>query len=460
MKDHEAEGYILSSCLEKEHCLEYCLAELQHVMFDNLNNGLIFRCYADIVKSGSIVNAHTLNSHVAFNNIQLPNDYLLDICRHPYCTRDYLPYYIDRLQEAYRKRVIHQCCSSALLEIKQSKSEVIIDELVDKVCGIDKRDKKKSRTIHEIIAECWGYPTIDEYLEAKVNAFKSGKPMFDGFRSGYKLLDQKIGCFMNGGLYLIGARTHTGKTTFSLSLLHNLLTAEKECNPLYFSMEMNDDEIAARMIAIEANVCHTKLKDGNLTEIDVRNIAYACKKIESQKNYYIENTCNPTISQVQSKIKRYVKYHGVNLIIIDYLTKIKGNGGYGSKHLEVDSVSKGLQSIALELNVPVICLAQLNRESTKRQNPRPTMTDFRESGSIEEDADCVILLHRPDLYNSQDKPGVTEVTIVKNRLMSRYGRIEYQLQYGKFQELQEVSQVIKEANESNSAQAFDDMLGF
>ena len=457
MNDHEAEFYILSSCLEKEDCLEYCLSELETKHFDDQNNMTIFKCFIDIVKSGAIVNPHTLHSHVSFNKIPLPNDFLLIVCRYPYCGIDHLPYYVERLHEAYRKRIVYSSCHSALSDLKDGESNKIIDNLVDKVCSVDKRDAKKSRTICEILKECWGYPSIDDYLEAKMEAFKSGKPMFDGFRSGYRFLDSKIGCFMNGGFYVVGARTHTGKTTLSLSLLHNIINSDQGANPLYFSMEMRDDEIAQRMICIEAGVDHTKFKDGNLTEQNMRDIAYACKKIESQNDYYIESSSNLSIAQVQSKIKKYVKHHGVNIVFVDYLTKIRAAGSYANKHLEVDAVSKGLQSIALELNVPIICLAQLNRSSAKRTDPRPTITDFRESGSIEEDADCVILMHRPDLYSDQ-KPGITEISIVKNRLMSQYGMIDYQLVNGKFKELGSVTEEIRKIAEEEESRAF--MKGF
>jgi replicative DNA helicase len=126
-----------------------------------------------------------------------------------------------------------------------------------------------------------------------------------------------------------------------------------------------------------------------------------------------------------ARAKRMKKSHDIEILFIDYLTLIKSDSRHATKHMQVDEVSKGLQSLAKALKIPVVCLAQLNRASTGKDGDVPTLTSFRESGSIEEDADGCLLIHRPDYYNPTAKPGYVELIIAKNRIMGTLKKIDY-----------------------------------
>ena len=246
-----------------------------------------------------------------------------------------------------------------------------------------------------------------DYIQHKQERRAAGHNTIEGHLSGYKLLDDCLEGFNKKHYIIIGARAGVGKTTFILNLMKRFM--ERNLKVGFFSLEMSADMIAEKFVCLCAGVDQKKLSRGNLSPDEFQEIVRASKNIED--SIYIDDQPNLFISQMSARAKRMVKSNGVQIIFIDYLSEVRGEGRFSNKQEEIQHVSKAIRAIAKNLNVPVICLAQLNRENEKGER-RPRKSDLRESGQIEADAYSILLLHKDD----QNRPGVIELHVVKNRL--------------------------------------------
>ena len=239
-----------------------------------------------------------------------------------------------------------------------------------------------------------------------------------GLKTGFVDLDKYTAGFQKGDLIIIGARPAMGKTTFAQNLAYNIAEINKKA-VLFFSMEMAKAEIIDRMIAPVAGVDAWDIRTGNITDDDFSKIGDALGDM-SDVPILIDDTSSMTILELRNKARRAAHDNDLGLIIVDYLQLIQGTDRYaGNRVQEVTEISRGLKTLARELEIPVIALAQLSRGVTGRDDPRPVLSDLRESGSIEQDADLVMFIHRPDYYN-QNKPdfvptNITELIMAKHR---------------------------------------------
>ncbi len=239
-----------------------------------------------------------------------------------------------------------------------------------------------------------------------------------GLKTGFRDLDKKTAGFQKGDLIIIGARPAMGKTTFAENLAYNAATINNR-GVLFFSMEMANAEIVDRMISDVSGVDNWKIRTGNVSDEDFGKIGDALGEMDSVP-LYLDDSSSMTILELRNKARRAAHDHDIGMIIVDYLQLLQGTDRYaGNRVQEVTEISRGLKQLARELEIPVIALAQLSRSVTGRDDPRPVLSDLRESGSIEQDADMVMFLHRPDYYrqNSDDfvPTNITELIIAKHR---------------------------------------------
>lgn len=240
-----------------------------------------------------------------------------------------------------------------------------------------------------------------------------------GLRTGFRDLDKKTAGFQKGDLIIIGARPAMGKTTFAQNLAYNVATRNGGKGVLFFSAEMGSEEIVDRMVSDISGVDNWKIRTGNVSDEDFAKIGDAMGAM-NEAPLYIDDTSAIPILELRNKARRAAHDHNIGLIIVDYLQLLQGSGLYaGNKVQEVAEISRNLKTLARELEVPVIALAQLSRNVTGRDDPRPVLSDLRDSGSIEQDADLVMFLHRPDYYkqNNDDfvPTNITELIIAKHR---------------------------------------------
>jgi replicative DNA helicase len=205
-----------------------------------------------------------------------------------------------------------------------------------------------------------------------------------------------------------------GKTAFVLNVAEHVAIKEGVTTAI-FSLEMSDVQLVNRMLSLESTVDADKIRRGNLDSGDWGKLIEGADSI-AKSHLIIDDTPNISISELRSKCRKYKLEHNLGLIIIDYLQLMSGNGKTESRQQEISDISRSLKALARELNVPVVTLSQLSRAVEQRPDHRPMLSDLRESGAIEQDADVVMFLYRDDYYNKDTEfPGVAEIIIAKQR---------------------------------------------
>ena len=273
------------------------------------------------------------------------------------------------------------------------------------------------------------YVAMDELLADafdRIEELHKNKGALRGLKTGFRDLDKKTAGFQKGDLIIIGARPAMGKTTFAQNLTYNIASMNKK-GVLFFSMEMAANEIVDRMISDVSGVDNWKMRTGNLTDDEFQRIGEALGEMD-ELPIYIDDTSSMTIMDLRNKARRAMHDKDIGIVIVDYLQLIQGSDRYkGNRVQEVTEISRGLKILARELEIPVVALAQLSRSVTGRDDPRPVLSDLRESGSIEQDADLVMFLHRPDYYRQNDdnyeETHITELLVAKHR-HGAVGKIE------------------------------------
>lgn len=252
----------------------------------------------------------------------------------------------------------------------------------------------------------------------RIEELHKNKGALRGLKTGFRDLDKKTAGLQKGDLVVIGARPAMGKTTFAQNLAYNAATINQK-GVLFFSMEMAKSEIVDRIVSDVSGVDNWRIRTGNLSDEDFTKIGDALAEMD-EVQLFLDDTSSMTILELRNKARRAAHDHNIGLIIVDYLQLLQGSDRYaGNRVQEVTEISRGLKTLARELEVPVIALAQLSRSVTGRDDPRPVLSDIRESGSIEQDADLVMFLHRPDYYRQNqddfEPTNITELIVAKHR---------------------------------------------
>ena len=234
-----------------------------------------------------------------------------------------------------------------------------------------------------------------------------------GVPTGFKELDDLTNGLHAGQMIVVAARPAMGKSTLALDFAR--ASAIKHNQPaIFFSLEMGKTEIAMRLLSAEGQIPLQKLRKGDLDSRDWTTLASTRGRINDAP-LYVDDSPNMTLVEIRAKCRRLKQRVGLRMIIIDYLQLMTSGKRVESRQQEVSEFSRALKLMAKELQVPVIALSQLNRGSEQRQDKRPMVSDLRESGSIEQDADMVILLHRDEVYDKQSRPGEADLIVAKHR---------------------------------------------
>jgi replicative DNA helicase len=235
-----------------------------------------------------------------------------------------------------------------------------------------------------------------------------------GIPTGFLELDKMTAGFQRNDLIIVAARPSVGKTAFALNIAQNVATKTDE-NVAIFSLEMGADQLVMRMLCAEGNIDAQRLRTGSLTPEDWGKLTMAMGSL-SNAGIYIDDTPGIRVSEIRAKCRRLKQESGLGMVLIDYLQLIQGSGRSDNRQQEVSEISRTLKELARELKVPVIALSQLSRGVEQRQDKRPMMSDIRESGSIEQDADIVAFLYRDDYYDKEsENKNIIEIIIAKQR---------------------------------------------
>jgi len=248
----------------------------------------------------------------------------------------------------------------------------------------------------------------------RLNEMHSNSDKLRGVPTGFRDLDKLLAGLQNSDLLIVAARPSMGKTTLVMNIAHHV--AAKEGIPVgFFSLEVSKEQLIDQLLAIESGIDSWKLRTGALDEDDFPRINEAMAEL-SEAPLYIDDSAMTNVMEMRTKARRLQAEHGLGLIIIDYLQLISGGArSQEGRQQEVSEISRGLKGLARELNVPVIALSQLSRAVESRNPPIPQLSDLRDSGSIEQDADVVAFIYRPWYYDKQADENTTEVLVKKHR---------------------------------------------
>ena len=313
---------------------------------------------------------------------------------------------IIREKSTLRKLIL---ASSEVIEKGYSESEDIqriIEFAESKIFSISQNRGMKSFTdIKEILIE------VFNQLEERARS----KGSITGLTTGYEDLDRMTSGMQKSDLILLAARPSMGKTALALNIAMNAV--KTGASVALFSLEMSKEQYVQRIISMESMVESTKLRTGNLDDDDWSRLISIMSNISDYK-IYIDDTPSITLFEVMSKCRRLKLEKGLDFIVIDYLQLMSDTGkSDGNRQQEISNISRGLKAMARELDCPVMALSQLSRAPELRADHRPIMSDLRESGAIEQDADVVIMLYRDEYYlkEESEKKGITDVIITKQR---------------------------------------------
>ncbi len=325
-------------------------------------------------------------------------------------TAAHAEHYADLVAEkATRRKLIRASEDIVNLSFGDATSSVqeILEEAEKRLFAVSQRTTKQDLiSIEQILAE--SFDRLDE--------LHKNKGRLRGVRTGWKDLDTMTAGLQRSDLIILAARPAMGKTTLVTNLIQNVATQEKQA-VLFFSLEMSKDQLVDRMLSGEAGVDAWNIRTGNLSDDDFEKLGAAMGSL-SEAPIYIDDTPGITVLEMRTKARREAQKHPLGLIVIDYLQLMSGSGtgSQFNRVQEVSEISRGLKLIARELNVPVIALSQLSRSVESRSPQIPQMSDLRESGSIEQDADIVAFLYREDYYNPEtDRQHIADLILAKHR---------------------------------------------
>lgn len=308
-----------------------------------------------------------------------------------------------------RRRLIKASQEIAEMGYDESKQlKELIEEAETRLFEVSQQHVKQSVvSLETILAE--SFDRLDD--------LHKDKQKIRGVPTGYRDLDNMLAGLQRSDLFILAARPSMGKTAFVLNLAHKIAVEAKE-PVLIFSLEMSKEQLVDRLLSMESGVDAWALRTGNLTDNDFEKIGHAMGTL-SEAQMFIDDTPGITISDLRTKARREAHQRPLGLIIVDYLQLMSGGsrfGGDGNRVQEISEISRGLKGVAREMNVPLIALSQLSRSVESRTPQIPQLSDLRESGSIEQDADVVAFLYREDYYNPEsDRKNIMDILIKKHR---------------------------------------------
>ena len=405
----DAERSVLGAALLSKDALADVIEIVKEDDFYDTSNKEIFRAIKDMYLSGKPVDILTVSE-------ELKRRKTLEACG----GRSYigeLTSDVPTITNAaeYARLVSEKSSMRALINISEgirdkcfdSKEEPkeILNEAEKKILEIAQKNQKTDFVpIKDVLLR--DMKLLDEAVK--------NQGQVTGLTTGFKKLDEMTSGLHKSDLVILAARPAMGKTAFALNVAQNAAVKGKGA-VLIFSLEMSAEQLGQRLLAMEARVNMEDIKKGKIERSDWERI-YLASDTLAATNIVIDDTADLSVFEIKNKCRRMKAEKGLDLVVIDYLQLMHGDGRSDNRQQEVSNLSRNLKLLAREMDCPVIVLSQLSRGPEQRPNHRPQLSDLRESGSIEQDADIVMFLYRDDYYNEEsEKPGICEVNLAKHR---------------------------------------------
>ncbi|MBQ3021502.1 MAG: replicative DNA helicase [Bacilli bacterium] len=410
----EAEMSILGACFLSSYALDKVCEEVSSDIFFSEANKKIFEAIYELHQNKIPLDSTTLINQIEKkDNINSIGgvEYLSEVID-SVITAANIDYYIDIVRDKALRRKLIEVSTSITTSAFDEESETneVIDNAEKNIFSVTKARKAgEFKKITDVLKN----------TQQRLEDLAKNDKEITGIATGFYDFDKLTSGLHENELIILAARPAMGKTAFGVNIAVNAAINSKK-NVALFNLEMSAEQLAMRMIAAAGGIEQNKLKTGKLEHNDWKKVNEAISEL-SNINLFIEDASGVSVSEIRAKCRRLATQGpGLGLVVIDYLQLIEGGAKYaGNRQQEVSEISRSLKTMAMELRVPVIALAQLSRSVELRENKRPIMSDLRESGSIEQDADIVGFLYRDDYYNKtaaeQTNVSVTELIIGKHR---------------------------------------------
>lgn len=411
-----AEQSVLGAMFLSKYAIEKATETLTKKSFYDEKNGIIFQVIADLADKKVPIDLTTVTGEL--NQIKKLQEvgnveYLTEIIN-IVPTAANVDSYIKIVEDTYMLRTVIDTSTEIATLAYENEGEVsdVLDQVEQKIVGIIRnRRSSEFRSIQEVLGE----------VQKNLEKLSESKGEITGIPTGWYELDRVTSGLHENQLIILAARPAMGKTAFALNLATNV-AVNTDKTVAIFSLEMGAEQLANRIISSLGQIEGSKLTSGNLLNNDWKRVTEARSQLANAK-LFISDDAGVTVGDIKSKCRRLATSEdGLDLVIIDHLQLLTMGGNYGNnRQAEITDISRSLKKMAMELNIPVIALAQLSRGVESREDKRPKMSDLRESGSIEQDADIVALLYRDDYYQTpkdsteSPDPSLSELIIGKHR---------------------------------------------
>ncbi|MBQ5386453.1 MAG: replicative DNA helicase [Lachnospiraceae bacterium] len=406
----EAEQSVIGSMLMDKDAIIAAMESLQGEDFFHQSYGMLFDTIIEVYNAGEdamdpVVLTNKLREKNAPAEISDVN-FLLSLMEHVPTSINIKSYCDIVSQKAMLRKIIRM---SQSIENDCYKDDEPVNDVMDRIekeflALLQNRGVGDFVPIRQVVLNA---------LEKIASAAKM-QGSVTGIPTGFTDLDYKMAGLQPSDLILLAARPSMGKTAFVLNIAQHVAFHENKCTAI-FSLEMSKEQLVNRLFSLESRVDAQKLRTGNLQDFEWQELVEGANIIAGSP-LIIDDTPGISISEMRSKCRKFKQEQGLDLIIIDYLQLMSGSGKSVSRQQEVSDISRALKGLARELNVPVIALSQLNRGVEQRDDKRPMMSDLRDSGAIEQDADVVMFIYRDDYYNKDtDRKNISEIIIAKQR---------------------------------------------
>ncbi len=380
--------------------------------FYRKDHRLIYTAIADLIDSGSPCDVVTVSEHLDSRG-ELDDggglEYLATLANETAGAANARAYAKILRERATLRALIsagNEIAGSAFTNDGRTAAEVLEDaeKMVFEIADKGTRGNKGFKSLKDILPEA-----VD-----RIDTLHQSDGDITGISTGYNEFDKLTAGLQPGDLVIVAGRPSMGKTTLAVNMAENAAIGSKVPTAI-FSMEMPAQQLAFRMISSLGRVDQTHLRTGNFPDEDWSRINTAVQ-LMSEAPIYIDDTPSLSPGEIRARARRLQREHGLGLIVVDYLQLMQVPGNKENRATEISEVSRGLKALAKELSCPVIALSQLNRSVEQRTDKRPVMSDLRESGAIEQDADLILFIYREEVYN-QDTPrkGIADIAIAKQR---------------------------------------------
>ena len=404
----EAEKALINCILLDNNLLDEVASIIKASDFYRQGNGIIYSAMIDLHNKNAQIDMVTLGEYLSSKQLLdkaggiLAITEISNIIPSPIGAKNYAE--IVRTKSVQRK-ILKATEVIRSLTLSDKSTDEILDEAEKIIMSISNGISNENiYSIQELLL--LAHEDIEQRTQDKT---------LRGLETGFEDVDNVLKGIQNSDLVIIAARPAMGKTAFALNIATNF--AKKNIPTLFFSLEMSSMSLTERLISSEAIIEADNIKTGNFTDDNWGKLnTFADKVYKTNMPLYIADTPGISILKIRSVARRMVKNKGVKAIFIDYLQLISSNEKAENRQYEISMISRELKNLARELDIPVIVLSQLSRDVEKRQDKHPILSDLRESGAIEQDADIVMFLYRDDYYNpSTDGQNIVDISIAKNR---------------------------------------------